>query len=178
VTCNEPGLDRLHGGPGDDAFCDFDYATDDVSDIFHGGPGKDRINYRDAGRPLTVSLDGVRNDGAGCPQKCGPDNVDPTIENVLGAYDVPNTVVGSARSNVISVLTDLRPRNSTIIGMGGDDRLVTDEGNDSVSGGGGNDRLSSGAGDDSLNGGPGEDRCRGDSGVDNALDCELSFGIP
>ncbi len=177
----EPGSDRFYGGAGNDDLC---FSRDRVPDVFHGGAGTDEIHYHweEVRRGVVVSLDGVRNDGHGCPDAC--DNVDPSIENL--DIDIPwttvasDTIVGSDGPNVIRVY--LEGEGETVVsGMGGDDRLLSGvfgNGRDSFSGGDGNDILRTFWGDDSLQGGPGDDGCHGGEGTDTALECEELSGVP
>jgi hypothetical protein len=84
-------------------------ASERRSSDIHGGGGEDRIGYgRLGGHTLAVSLDGVRNDGRGCPGACVPDNVYPTIEDITASNDGRNTLVGSARANLIRISTGTR----------------------------------------------------------------------
>jgi len=64
------GNDRLDGGDGDDAFEGFGglSPTSPLStagtDIYIGGGGKDFVDYAGNTGPMTISLDGLANDGA------------------------------------------------------------------------------------------------------------------
>lgn len=64
------GNDTLNGGDGNDFFEGFGglSATDPVStggtDVYVGGPGKDFLDYAGRTEPMSISIDGVANDGA------------------------------------------------------------------------------------------------------------------
>jgi Ca2+-binding RTX toxin-like protein len=146
--------DMLDGGPGEDQLFGGGGTVADPTggnDTLIGGPGEDTTQFfREVPTPLTVTLDGLPNDG----QAGEADNVQ--TENVLGDQG-NDTLIGDASANQLS---------------GG-------EGADQVSGLGGNDRLFgdfSGNGspnrglavtpplNDVLDGGPGRDDvdCGGD----------------
>jgi Ca2+-binding RTX toxin-like protein len=119
------GTDRLDGGAGADALQGED-DEDDLDggpgpDVLDGGPGPDRVDYADAERAVTVSLDGVRNDGAR-----GEDWVR-EIENVRGGTRA-DSLLGDAGVNVIE-------------GGPGHDLIDAAEGADNVSAGPGRDAV-------------------------------------
>jgi Ca2+-binding RTX toxin-like protein len=122
------GADRLSGGPGNDLLDGgggdthhrFDPAyANAVSgaypDILDGGPGADliqggggdfdRVDYSSRTEPVSVTLDGVANDG----QAGEGDNVMPDVEDVTGGAgddflrgdSVSNTLVGGPGNDVI-----------------------------------------------------------------------------
>jgi Ca2+-binding RTX toxin-like protein len=127
-------ITELDGGDGDDAL-----VGGPRTDLLTGGGGTDeligygghdRADYRDHWSPVTVSLDGVANDGV--PGE--GDNVHPTIEEVRGGLS-PDHLIGGP----------------------GPDRLLGGPGGDTLDGLGGGDALTGGPGDDILNGGDGID---------------------
>jgi hypothetical protein len=107
-----PGDDRLEGGPGAAG-----------SDTFSGGDGVDVANYFYASAGVTVSIDGVANDG----QPGESDNVLTDVENLWGSDD-PDVLVGSAGPNSI----EGGPGGDTITGLGGRDELFGEDGNDTI----------------------------------------------
>jgi Ca2+-binding RTX toxin-like protein len=119
------GTNTLSGGPGDDAL----YGGRG-KDTFIGGPGVDLVSYYYETNPITVTLDGLANDGE--PNE--HDNVETDVENVTG---------GS--------------RSDHLVGDGQANTLVGGPGNDVLDGRGGNDTLDGGTGSDQLAGGPGVD---------------------
>jgi Ca2+-binding RTX toxin-like protein len=119
------GADRLSGDAGDDQLhgdADADeLAGGTGADLLDGGPGADRADYSATTTPVTVTLDGLRNDGAR-----GEDWVQ-QVERVRGG-PAADTLVGDDAANVLE-------------GGGGADLL---------DGGGGEDALAGGAGGDAL----------------------------
>ena len=161
------GDDVFNGEGGDDYFNGIDYTG---ADEFNGGPGTDWLNYRRV-RPITVSLDGVDNDGEHCPgAACEGDDAGADIENLSGGSE-EDTLTGNEMTNVIAG----EGGDDTIYGLGGDDELLGDwgwsanafgAGNDTIDGGEGNDWLFGDYGADSLTGGPGTDGLNGNAGSD------------
>ncbi len=113
------GDDVLAGGPGDD-----DLEGDAGSDILSGGIGEDRADFLDHDGPVTVTLDGLRNDGA-------PGENDWVLADVedIGGTSYDDTLVGNDGANVID-------------GWGGDDVIDLGGGADSGNGGLGDDTIS------------------------------------
>jgi len=146
------GDDLLDGGPGDDQFEKGSPFVRDGNDTIVGGDGLDEMYYRgDFGGagpdPVTVSLDGVANDGPAGQS----DNVQ--VEWVFGG-EAGDVLIGGPGSDRLSGDRG----DDEIHGGGGDDFLDGDVGNDRVFGGDGNDELRGGdSSDDYLDGGPGED---------------------
>ena len=98
------------------------------ADELHGGAGEDSASYKDATAGVSVTLDGVRNDGQACPgADCENDNLFGDIESVEGsAFD--DTLVGSDGPNTLSGLAG----DDTLDGKGGSDLLVGGAGTDTV----------------------------------------------
>lgn len=136
------GTDVEHAGPGDDRVGGLG-AVDGPDDV-SGGPGRDFLDLRDRINGISVTLDGVANDGEGCPgPACEGDNYAPDFENVA-----------------------LGLGNDTLVGTDGPEQLAGGEGNDVVSGLGGSDQVSGDSGDDSVSGGEGADFVAGSLGAD------------
>lgn len=137
VLTDHPATDdSLSGGPGNDKLLGSGGA-----DELNGGGGVDLVDYTPIVGPgasegpsdgVTVSLDGVANDGYAGEK----DNVLPTVENVRGT-GAADSLKGSAGAN-------------KLLGMGGDDRLAGKAGDDRLRGGLGEDRHSGGAGRDRI----------------------------
>jgi Ca2+-binding RTX toxin-like protein len=161
------GNDFVDLGPGDDWFNGVDYTG---ADTFIGGDGEDWIDYRRV-RPITVDLDGVADDGEGCPgPDCEGDNAGADIENLSGGA-ADDDLTGNDLANVISGETG----DDTIRGLGGDDDLLGDwasgsspfgSGDDKIDGGEGNDWVFGDFGADTLTGGGGTDLLQGAAGND------------
>jgi hypothetical protein len=113
------GNDALAGGDGDDTL-NGGAGADTVS----GGDGIDRAFVSSGGAAVSVSLDGVANDGA--PGE--GDNIQPDIENV-----------GAGATDTVS-----------IAGSDGPNWLVVTAGKGTISGGAGSDILEGGAQDDAI----------------------------
>jgi Ca2+-binding RTX toxin-like protein len=121
------GNDTLDGGTG----------ADDLS----GGAGEDTATYAPRTNAVTVTLDGVANDG----ETAEGDNARADIENILGGGG-NDQLTGNAANNTLQG----GPGNDTLTGLAGTDQL------------GGED------GDDVLDGGADADQFRGGDGVDTA----------
>lgn len=185
------GDDLARGGPGNDSFSP-QFSPNAGKDDYRGGSGVDTVSYVDRDTGVTVSLDGVADDGA--PGE--GDNARPDVENIGGGAG-DDVLVGSSASNH---LVGLQGRNelyggdgddtldvgystvagSIALGDGGNDRLIGSPGPDLLDGGDGDDVLEGENGDDTLDGGPGLDTFyagRGDDvinngdGVAESVDC-------
>ena len=139
------GNDTLTGGYGDDVF--IGGAGNDVFD--RGYSGYDTVDYSAETADLTLSIDGVANDGAAGEA----DNIKLNIAHVAGGSG-NDTITGSGAAN-------------RLYGGGGDDALVGGIGHDVLYGGAGNDRLDGGAGNDGLLGEAGDDTLLADAGYDD-----------
>ncbi len=177
------GDDELHGGGGDDflegntgndvAYGDaggdtfFEEDAVNGSDSFIGGPGDDAVSYAGRKSGVSVSFDGVANDGAAGEH----DNAGSDVEDIYGsarndrltASAADNVIYGMAGDDVIRALAG----NDRLVGGPGDDTLEGGAGKDSMNGLAGKDRLAGGAGNDKLVGGGGIDALLGGSGRDN-----------
>ncbi len=162
------------GGPGNDTFNgnpqDFDdFEQDPGADIYNGGTptftgpycGIDPELCRDQDQmnlptgPVTVTLDGVANDGRAGEN----DNVGADVEHVFA----------SAANDTLSAAGTTTARR--LFGEGGDDAITGGSGDDLLDGGGGADQLAAGGGDDVLRSGdedkaPAADRLDGGDGDD------------
>jgi Ca2+-binding RTX toxin-like protein len=169
------GRDRLTGG-GDDDVLNGDGGNDSLTggagnDTLNGGPGKDDMfggsgedtaTYVSRTTPVTVTLDGLANDGAVGEH----DNV--VAEDVKGGAR-NDSLAGDGGPNSLSGTND----NDTIDGDGGNDVLAGGPGNDTVLGGPGDDQLSGGTGIDILRGLDGNDSLFArDATADGELDCD------
>ena len=141
------GSDTLEGGSGNDGLWgegDPDPATTPAdgtpgrqipgaNDVFRGGAGLDTIDYSSRTLAVSVSLDGVANDGYnryqdfGIPGEVEYDDVGSDIEVIIG---------GSAGDDLVGGAGD-----ETLVGNGGNDTIYGLEGNDLLIGGAGDDRF-------------------------------------
>ena len=151
------GLDAIDAGPGDDDIRSF--FGDVEPDVYSGGPGADRVNYQSASGPVTVTLDGVANDGVTGEN----DNVSADIEDLVGT-NFADTLTGNAANNQFDGGTG----NDILNGAGGSDGLV---------GGRGEDTLTGGSGVDALDGGDGADRLLGRDSSSDDVSCGGSVDV-
>jgi Ca2+-binding RTX toxin-like protein len=156
------GTDTLFGGPGNDTAVALQFK--DGRDTFNGGAGTDTTDYAARGIAVTVTLNGVANDGSA-----------PEFDNNLG--NVENAVGGRAGDRLTGngVANNLQGRNGNdvLIGAGGPDTLIGGLGNDQMFGQAGNDLLRAVDGlQDLVNGGANTDDCNTDA-IDVRVGCEL-----
>ena len=150
------GNDVEDGGAGSDSFTDNSSTSSvaDGADVLSGGSGRDTLSHSSRDDGVTVDLDGVADDGAGCPGPgCGGDNVMPDVENVEGGAG-NDVLTGNGSANL---LDDFGGGDDQFNGLGGDDRLRGFDGDDVMQGGAGADILDDGADADRLLGGRGDD---------------------
>ncbi len=133
----QDGNDSLSGGDGNDTL-----EPGAGADTVQGGAGThDAVSYAGETTPVSLSLDGIANDGAVGES----DNLGAGIEDLIGGAGA-DILAGNDGANILD-------------GRGG---------NDILTGGGGNDRLDGGEADDLLDGGGGADTLRGQGGTDTA----------
>jgi hypothetical protein len=170
------GRDQLRAGAGDDRLSGDDSSERGVfADLLDGGPGVDTLaDWRaqggeSAAPPISVTLDGVADDGRG-----GEGDDVRAIEVLLP--ESPGTFVGDDGPNEWHV--PAAAPGSRLTGAGGNDVLRGgDRHGDAIDGGAGDDDLSGGFGDDTLVGGPGRDTIAGDRPLRcNELHCDLGGG--
>jgi Ca2+-binding RTX toxin-like protein len=126
TVVNGSGNDSFTAGHGGATF-----ATGSGRDVFVGGAGPDTVDYAAATRRVTVSADGVANDGVSNEQ----DDVRSGIDRIVGSPYGGDRLTGGA----------------------GDERLEGGAGDDVLVGGLGADRLEGGLGVDRITGDRGAD---------------------
>ena len=158
VIAGGPGREFINPGGGNDVVRagggpDSAAGTEaDGADSFQGGGGID-FYFSETDFSMRIDLDGVADDGAGCPGPgCEGDNIMADVEGV-GTGDGTDVLVGNGGSN------SLFPGggNDTVVGGGGPDDVGGNDGNDDVRGGAGPDLVSGDDGVDRLDGGAGDD---------------------
>jgi Ca2+-binding RTX toxin-like protein len=162
VLYGDAGNDSLDGGTGDD---DLEGIPGDAldsphgagSDTYTGGGGGDVVVYTNRTDDLSLSIDGIANDGAAGEG----DNIGPDISGVYGGNG-NDTITGSPRRDVLVGDTG----NDTIRGEDGDDALYGSTGSDRLDGAAGQDYLEGDDGDDTLTGGTNQDTFYGESPLD------------
>jgi Ca2+-binding RTX toxin-like protein len=110
------GIDTLNGLDGDDTL-----VGEGGADVHNGGNGTDTASYAGRTAPVTVTIDGVANDG----ESGEGDNVGTDIEEVSGGSAADRLTGGDA--------------NNTLRGNDGDDILAGAGGSDNLFGGNGVD---------------------------------------
>jgi len=151
------GDDLLDGGPGDDYLEGIAYVEEGMthgSDTYVGGGGYDALTYEGRTEDLSLSPDGVANDGAAGEH----DNIGTDVMAIGGGHGA-DTMTGNAGRNVFGG----GEGDDVLDGAGGDDHLVGGPGADRLTGGPGQDLLGGEDGDDILDGGADVDRYYGDS---------------
>ena len=149
------GGDTLTGGLGNDVFDEGDSLSG--TDTMAGGGGSDRLTYAARSAGVTVTMDGVFDDG----EAGESDNVGADIEDAIGGVG-DNLLVGSTAGNDLTG----GPGNDIIDGGSGDDTLSGGLGNDRQTGGAGNDFVFGDDGDDTILEGAGNDAVAGGGDVD------------
>ena len=98
----------------------------------------------------TTGLENLHGDAFGTPH--GTFVLSDTMSDNFNAFDPSNTVTLSDGSTVVA-----GDGHFVVAGLGGNDRLVLGNGDDTAYGGEGNDYIQGGQGNDKLYGGPGDD---------------------
>jgi hypothetical protein len=151
------GDDLLDGGPGDDYLEGIAYVEEGMThgtDTYVGGGGYDSLTYEGRTEDLSLSPDGVADDGAAGER----DDIGTDVMSVAGGHGA-DTMTGNGGRNVFGG----GEGDDVLDGAGGDDHLVGASGADKLTGGPGQDLLGGEDGDDLLDGGSGVDRYYGDS---------------
>jgi Ca2+-binding RTX toxin-like protein len=169
------GGDTLSGGLGNDVFDEG--AAPNGTDTMAGAGGRDLVTY--AGRPagVTVTMDGVFDDG----EAGESDNVGADIENAFGGAG-DNVMTGSNAANDLTGgpggdILDGGAGDDTLNGAAGGDRLTGGSGNDGVFGDDGDDAVLEGAGNDNVAGGADLDHLDY-SGVTGGVTLSLALATP
>lgn len=164
VICGLGGADNISDGPGADTVRGAggnDTLTQplalDSGDVLDGGLNVDTVRYHLRSGDVTITLNGVANDGEAGEN----DQVSNSIENVvtgsgndkITASAAANTVTGNNGDDVINGGDE----KDVLRGLAGLDVINGGGGNDTVDGGVGNDVLRGDAGNDTILGGDGND---------------------
>jgi Ca2+-binding RTX toxin-like protein len=163
---------QIFGGNGNDVM-----AGGSGADSFYGGPGIDTVDYSARNGGVSVSLEGLNNDGSpGEGDNVATDNEivrggwgNDTLTDASGFLPVQfygnygdDTITGSLADDYLdggagSDTIHGNAGNDTIHGGAGNDVIFGDENNDTIFGDDGDDRLYGGIGADALHGGNGDD---------------------
>ena len=112
------GDDAVSGGPGDDHL-----TAGSGRDSFAGGDGGDSADYSDRGGPVTITLDGVADDG----EAGEGDNIGADVEEATGGAGA-DRIVGNPSGNRLHG----RGGNDSIVGGSAEDRVEGDKGDDTI----------------------------------------------
>ena len=131
------------------------------------------IPCNDYNPPITLSMDGVANDGR-------PGENDNVVNVEKVESHVSGTFAGGAGDDDFAVLANIDEGNSSISGGAGNDKLVAGDYADTLDGGPGNDYINGGFGNDTITGGPGQDTILGDATAAScgwySYTCKIPFG--
>jgi Ca2+-binding RTX toxin-like protein len=163
------GGDSLNGGAGNDVEngnggndeLDSSDSTPNGADTLNGGPGEDEVSYAQRRANVSLTQDGVADDG----EAGEGDNVAADVEDIFtGAGN--DVISASNADNEIQSLAG----NDTIDGGGGSDEILGGNGDDVMNGGSGADFLSGDLGNDVVGGGAGDDTLRNSARIAGADD--------
>jgi Ca2+-binding RTX toxin-like protein len=130
------GADTVVGGAGNDFFSTGPFGQ---GDSYTGGDGIDQLDMHGRTAGLSITLNGVADDGEGCPGAgCENDNVSPDVEGIDGGSG-PDTIVGGPGNEV---MVPGAGANTLFGGPGADTFLASGSGPDLVHGGSGIDGVS------------------------------------
>jgi Ca2+-binding RTX toxin-like protein len=151
-------IDSVTGGNGNDTLESY---FQDEADTYSGGGGDDTIDMQYRSAAVSVTQDGLPNDGESCPGACEGDDIGSDIEKIIGGSG-NDTLTGGAGPQSI----EGGPGNDTIAGRAGNDLLNGGGGTAAFSGGDGTNSLSGGFGNDTLISGTLADDLHGNKGGD------------
>src|SRR4051794_35886111 len=165
----------IDAGDGNDVLLD-PVRSPDTS--FNGALGTDRADYTGRTEALSISLNGIADDGAsGEGDDVAADEIvggasDDTISDDTSA----NSLFGGSGNDFLSAslgadVLDGGAGNDTLDGGADNDTLRGGDGADQLIGGTGNDLLSGGPGPDAISGGAGNDTISAADGVAETVDC-------
>jgi Ca2+-binding RTX toxin-like protein len=133
----------VNAGAGNDVLLD---PVRSPGTAFNGDVGVDRSDYTGRAEPVSVSMNGVADDGASGEG-----------DNIAG-----DEITGGSGDDTISGNTGA----NGLVGGDGNDFLTAGIGDDALDGGAGNDTLDGGLNNDTLRGGDGADQLIGGAGAD------------
>jgi Ca2+-binding RTX toxin-like protein len=166
---------NVNGGAGNDVLID---PVLSPGTVFDGDLGVDRTDYSARVDPVSVSMNGVADDGA--PGEgddiAGDEVVGGAGDDTIGGNTGANSLVGGAGTDFISGdagadVLDGGAGNDTLDGGTENDTLRGGDGADQLIGGAGADLLVGGPGPDAISGGDGNDTISAADGVAETIDC-------
>ena len=168
----DAGADQIFGEAGHDAI-EPDPRSSDLElshytgDAISGGTGTDTVAFPYRSQQMTLSLDGVANDGI--TGEADNLDVDRSVENLKPGSGTNDITLDDKDNSVTNSQGDWSfgpGGDDTIRARGGNDTIWTGTGDDVVDGGAGNDEIRDGGEHDRLSGGEGDDRLIGNSTAD------------
>src|ERR671933_402248 len=166
---------NVNGGAGNDVLLD---PVLSPGTVFDGDLGVDRTDYSARVDPVSVSMNGVADDGAAGEGDdiAGDDVVGGAGDDTIGGNTGANSLVGGAGTDFISGdagadVLDGGAGNDTLDGGTENDTLRGGDGADQLIGGAGADLLVGGPGPDAISGGDGNDTISAADGVAETIDC-------
>jgi Ca2+-binding RTX toxin-like protein len=168
------GADEVRGGAGDDEL-EGDKYEDPSADVIDGGAGFDIIEEysdpeNDIHPPATVTQNGVADDG-----RPGENDNVTGVEKITS--HVNGTFEGTEGADDLWIWSNMAGGDSTIRGLGGNDKLTSLDYSETIDGGAGDDTIQAGFGNDVVTGGPGKDKINSDGGsYCGWYECNVPFG--
>ncbi|MEA2170586.1 MAG: hypothetical protein QOF76_3886, partial [Solirubrobacteraceae bacterium] len=149
------GKDTVQGGDGNDILEGDKYEAPSA-DVIDGGAGFDvmeeySIPSNDINPPASVTQDGVADDGRP-GENDNVTSVEKITSHVNGTYNGPDG------ADEIWIWSNITSGDSTINGLGGNDKLTGEDDSETIDGGAGDDTIQGGYGNDTIVGGPGKDK--------------------
>ncbi len=125
---------------------------------------------QDINPPASVTQDGVANDGRP-GENDNVTGVEKITTHVNGVYN------GTDGDDEIWTWSNITSGDSTINGLGGNDKLTGSDNTETIDGGAGDDTIQGGYGNDTIVGGPGKDKINSDGGsYCGGYECNVPFG--
>src|SRR3954447_20868982 len=145
---------------------------------FNGDVGTDRSDYTGRTEAVSVSMNGIADDGASGEGDniAGDEVIAGSSDDTISDNTANNSLFGGDGNDFITAdlgadVLDGGAGNDTLSGGAGDDTLRGGDGSDQLVGGAGNDLISGGPGPDAISGGAGNDTISAADGVAETVDC-------
>lgn len=157
----------LNGGTGNDWIVT--EPNQPLQNTYNGGSGSDTASYNGGSFGMSMSVDGVRNDGY-----LGQGNIATDVERVIGGT-ANDTLTGASAS--ITTLMGQNGNDTLTAGAAGG-ILYGGRGNDTLLGGNGADQFTDMVGTDTMNGGGGNDTFHAeDSDNADVITCGAGYDV-
>jgi Ca2+-binding RTX toxin-like protein len=166
---------NVNGGAGNDVLLD---PVPSPGTVFDGDVGVDRTDYSARADAVSVSMNGIADDGAAGEGDniAGDEVVGGAGDDTIGGDTGANSLAGGAGTDFVSGgagadVLDGGAGNDTLDGGTENDTLRGGDGADQLIGGAGADLLVGGPGPDAISGGDGNDTISAADGVAETIDC-------